>query len=498
MFFNSFSFLFLFLPVTLFFFYYASTNHFNWSIPWLAGVSFLLYSFLGWPSAIILVGSIATNHILSKFLKESSSNTKYQKKIILYFGIIFNAGILFFLKNFEVFNGTQPNSFITNFQTSLIIPVAFSFFTFQQIIYLVDTWRGKLEGTRLLDYFLYITFFPQIFIGPILRPSDFFSQLKDIKIFNLDANRFAIGLTIISFGLFKKVVLADGISRYSNSAFDAVAQGATLTLEEAWSGAISFSLQIYFDFSGYSDIAVGLGYLFGFRLPVNFNSPYKASSLISFWRSWNITLSQFVRDYIYIPIGGNRHGLLRRSSRIFIIMLISGVWHGSSATFILWGGAHGIFLAINHLWREFQKTLGHSLRNKNFFRTMVARLFTFLTVIFLWVIFRSDSLHSALSIIQSLLGLHSAPDSEFNNIKINEDKLFFLLFITWFAPNTKEIMSRYFTTNTNSDELQQAPKLENYWYHWSPNQWWASLIVVLFIMSLLGLTQSNEFIYFQF
>ncbi len=461
-------------------------------------VSFLFYSFLGWPSAILLVGSIATNHILSKFLKESSSNNKSQKKIILYFGIIFNIGILVFFKKFGSFNGIQSNSFTTNFQTSFIIPVAFSFFTFQQIIYLVETWRGKLQGTRLIDYFLYITFFPQICIGPIVRPNDFFSQLKDKKILNLNASRFAIGLTIISFGLFKKIVLADGISRYSNSAFDAVAQGAILTLEEAWSGAVSFSLQIYFDFSGYSDIAVGLGYLFGFRLPMNFDSPYKASSLISFWRSWNITLSQFVRDYIYIPIGGNRHGLLRRSFRIFIIMLIGGIWHGSGATFILWGGAHGIFLAINHLWREFRKSLGHSLKSDNFFSTIVARLITFLTVMFLWVIFRSDNLNSALSIVQSLLGLHSAPDSEFNNIKINEDKLLFFLFITWFAPNTREVMSRYFSANNNSDGLQQASKSKSHLYHWSPNQWWASLTVILFIMSILGLTQSNTFIYFQF
>ena len=498
MFFNSFSFLFLFLPTTLFFFYYASSNRLNWAIPWLTGVSFLFYSFCGWASTVLLLGSVLMNYIMGVFLKENSIKDKSKKKIILYFGIICNIGILIFFKYFGAINKIQPNSFTINLQTSFIIPIIFSFFTFQQIIYLVETWRGKFNETRFLDYFLYITFFPQLLIGPIVRPSDFFPQLKDKKIFNLEASRFAVGLTIISFGLFKKVVLADGISRYANSAFDAVAQGATLTLVEAWSGVISFSLQVYFDFSGYSDIAVGLGYLFGFKLPINFESPYKASSLISFWRSWNITLSQFVRDYIYIPLGGKRHGFLRQSFNIFMVMLIGGIWHGTGATFILWGGAHGVCLTINHLWRGFRKSLGHSLKNENFFNTMISRLATFLTVIFLWVIFRSDTLNSALSIIQSLLGLHSAPDSEFNNIKINEDRLWFFLFIAWFAPNTREIMSRYFSANNKSDKSQQSSELESHWYHWYPNQWWAALTAILFIMSLLGLTHSKEFIYFQF
>ncbi len=181
-----------------------------------------------------------------------------------------------------------------------------------------------------------------------------------------------------------------------------------------------------------------------------------------------------------------------------MIMLIGGIWHGPSVTFTLWGGAHGVCLAINHLWRGFRKSLGHSLKNENFFSTMISRLATFLTVIFLWVIFRSDNLNSALSIIQSLLGLHSAPDSEFNNIKINEDRLWFFLFIAWFAPNTREIMSRYFSANNKSDKSQQSSELESHWYHWYPNQWWAALTAILFIMSLLGLTHSKEFIYFQF
>jgi D-alanyl-lipoteichoic acid acyltransferase DltB (MBOAT superfamily) len=365
-------------------------------------------------------------------------------------------------------------------------------------MYLVETWRGKLKDTKFLHHFLYITFFPQLLIGPIVRPSEFFPQLKDKNIFHIKAEHFAIGLTLISFGLFKKVILADGISRYANSAFDAAAQGALLSLEEAWSGALSFTLQIYFDFSGYSDMAVGLGYLFGFRLPMNFESPYKASSLISFWHRWHMTLSQFVRDYIYIPFGGNRYGSLRRSVNIIKIMLIAGIWHGAGATFIIWGGAHGIGLVINHYWQDFRKSLGHSLKNENFFSKVTAHIVTFLTVTVLWVFFRAENLDSALSIFQSLLGMHTPPDPDFNNIKISEDRLWFFLLIIWFAPNTKEIMFEHSDENKKLDALQQSPESKKRWYHWYPNQWWAALTALLFIISILELTNSKGFIYFQF
>jgi len=181
-----------------------------------------------------------------------------------------------------------------------------------------------------------------------------------------------------------------------------------------------------------------------------------------------------------------------------MIMLIGGIWHGPSVTFILWGGAHGVCLAINHLWRGFRKSLGHSLKNENFFSTMISRIATFLAVTFLWVFFRAENLNAALSIFQSLIGLHSVPNPDFNNIKINEDRLWFLLLIAWFAPNTREVMSRYLSSNIKSDKSQQSSALESHWYHWYPNQWWAALVAILFIMSLLGLTHSKEFIYFQF
>ena len=497
--FNSFSFLFLFLPVTLFFFYWAGgLKRHQWATLWLVGASIVFYGFWGWALTGLLVGSVVANYALGMFLSDNSSDNKKKSKLILCFGIICNLGVLGFFKYFGIFEGTRPQTFTLVFQPDFILPVALSFFTFQQIIYLVEIWQGRLEKTKFLNYLLYITFFPQLLTGPIVRPHEFFPQLRDKKIFQVGADRFAAGLTIISFGLFKKVVLADGIARYSNSAFDAVAQGAILNLEEAWSGALSFTLQIYFDFSGYSDMAIGLGYLFGLRLPQNFESPYKASSLIDFWRRWHMTLSEFSRDYIYIPLGGNRKGPLQRSRNILLIMLAGGIWHGAGITFIVWGGAHGICLVVNHFWREFRMSLGHSLGSEKFIGKAAARIVTFLTITVLWVFFRAENLDAALSMIQSLLGLHTAPDLGVNNIKINEDRLWFLLLIIWFAPNLREIMSAHHRENKKSNALKQTPASERYWYHWRPNLWWAALTTILFVVSILGLTQSQRFIYLQF
>lgn len=245
-------------------------------------------------------------------------------------------------------------------------------------------------------------------------------------------------------------------------------------------------------------MAIGLGCLFGLRLPANFESPYKASSLIEFWHRWHMTLSRFVRDYIYIPLGGNRKGSLKQAGNIFIIMLIGGIWHGTGATFIVWGGIHGILLVINHFWRQLRKSLGHSLENKNIISEVLNRSITFLTVTVLWVIFRAENIDVALSMIQSLFGVHASPDAEFNNIKISEDRLWFLCLIVWLSPNMKEIMSRCFGEGRETDMERHISESKKHWYHWRPNTWWSAYTTILFVISLMGLTNSGRFIYFQF
>ena len=495
--FNSYSFLLLFLPSTLLFFYLASQIKGNrWSTVWLVGASLVFYGLWDWTLTCLLIGSVLTNYSLGMSLNSDRIKEGRSKKILC-FGIICNLGVLVFFKYFGVYGITQTQVFSSVLESNFVIPIALSFFTFQQIIYLLEVWRGGLGEIKLLNYFLYITFFPQLLNGPIIRPNEFFPQLQDKKFFKVKADQLAAGLTLISCGLFKKVVLADGIARYANSAFDAVAQGAVLSLEEAWSGVLSFTLQIYFDFSGYSDIAIGLGCIFGLRLPANFESPYKASSLIDFWHRWHMTLSRFFRDYIYIPLGGNRNGALKRSGNIFMIMLVGGIWHGTGASFIVWGGAHGICLMINHFWRELRVSLGQSLGSKNILSEILNRIITFLTVAVLWALFRAESLNVAVSIIQSLFGFHTSPDVDFNNIKISEDRLWFLILIVWFAPNMKEIMSKYFE-GENVGVAQHNSVIGRRWYHWYPNTWWAAFTSILFIMSLLELAQTERFIYFQF
>jgi D-alanyl-lipoteichoic acid acyltransferase DltB (MBOAT superfamily) len=437
------------------------------------------------------------NYFFGIFINRNRVNEKNLKKV-LYLGIVCNLGLLIIFKYYGVYENLNLQALEHILELNLIIPVAVSFFTFQQIIYLVEVSRGNLSKVKFLNYFLYVTFFPQLINGPVIRPNEFFPQLREKNIPEIKVDRFAAGLTLISCGLFKKVVLADGIARYSDSAFDAVAQGAVLSFVEAWSGAISFTMQIYFDLSGYSDIAIGIACLFGFRFPFNFESPYKASSLIEFWHRWHITLARFFKDYVYIPLGGSRNGCLKRSVNIFIVMLVGGIWHGTSFSFIFWGAAHGVCLVMNHFWRQLCGLLDFSLQRKNILIETVSRMGTFLTVAVLWVFFRSENLEVALSMIQSLLGLHAPITDDFNNVKISEDRLWFLLLIVWTLPNMKEIMSVYFDADKTFGAVSHIKNSKKRWYHWYPNTWWSAFVTILFVISILELTTSRQFIYIQF
>ena len=216
----------------------------------------------------------------------------------------------------------------------------------------MDSYKGETEEQNFIHYCLFVTFFPQLIAGPIVHHREMLGQFMKKHFYKIDSYSIALGLTIFSIGLFKKVILADGISVYSIAMFDAAASGVQLSALEYWTGAVAYSMPLYFDFSGYSDMAIGLGLLFGVRLPLNFNSPYKATSIIDFWARWHMTLSRFLKDYLYIPLGGNQHGSIRKYRNLLITMLLGGLWHGAGWTFVVWGGLHGVYLIINHLWRE--------------------------------------------------------------------------------------------------------------------------------------------------
>jgi alginate O-acetyltransferase complex protein AlgI len=404
MLFNSYAFIFIFLPLTLLGFHViGKRGHQRIAIAWLVGASLFFY---GWwnPAYLgLMLFSILFNYIIGILLSRIS-NSKFSKKNILIIGIVVNLAVLgyfkyanFFVDNLNVLSGAN---FTLN---QIILPLGISFFTFQQIAYLVDSYRGETREYNFLHYCLFVTFFPQLIAGPIVHHKEMMPQFNKSSIYSLSSKNLAIGLTIFIIGLFKKVVLADGISEYSFPVFDLAEAGIAVTFFEAWAGSLSWTLQYYFDFSGYSDMAIGLARMFGIRIALNFNSPYKSTSIIDYWRRWNITLSRFLRDYVYFPLGGNRKGAFKQKINLMLTMLIGGLWHGASWTFVLWGGLNGILLIINSQYRRYRKYKS----GKGFFqRTLISWSLTFISAIVVRVLFCSTSIEGAINILTSMAGLN--------------------------------------------------------------------------------------------
>ena len=443
-------------------------------------------------------------------------------KAILVAGIAANLGLLGYYKyaNFFVdnLNALLGNNLILE---TIILPLAISFFTFQQIAYLVDAYRGETHEYSFLHYALFVTFFPQLIAGPIVHHHEMLPRFARSTIYRLKAEHLAVGLTIFTLGLFKKVVLADGVAVYATPVFNAAEAGTALTFFEAWGGALAYTFQLYFDFSGYSDMAIGLARMFGIRLPLNFNSPYKATSIIDFWRRWHITLSRFLRDYLYIPLGGSRKGEARRLTNLLITMLLGGLWHGAGWTFVLWGGMHGCYLVFNNIWRKWRSSRGHlhGTPAGRFF----AWLLTMLAVIVAWVPFRAEGLAATQNMLGAMLGFNGFPlpvsltgklgfiepwlisfgavfQSMFHNGLANWTNgaamIFLLAMIAVVAPNTQQIMQQYHPAlEVYNGEIQQFKyKLTQ----WQPTALWAISIGSLFLISLAYLTRVSEFLYFQF
>jgi len=316
-----------------------------------------------------------------------------------------------------------------------------------------------------------------------------FANRKNLK-FNID--NFALGITFFAFGLFKKIVLADGCAPIANGVFNVVSAG--LPAADAWLGATAYTLQIYYDFSGYSDMAIGLSLLFNIRLPINFNSPYRATNIIDFWRRWHITLSRFLRDYLYIPLGGNRKGKWRRHVNLMTTMLLGGLWHGANWTFLIWGGLHGLYLAINHFWRSFAETTGIG-KNTGMALKIAYQMLTLIAVIVAWVFFRANSLADALTVLSAMGGLGAHAQSGSSTITI-ETLAFItaLLFWAMLAPNTNQILRYNFGAQHLMSEIRDR-------FLWRPNIPYAMLVgLIFFICAFVGVTgrEKLEFLYFQF
>jgi D-alanyl-lipoteichoic acid acyltransferase DltB (MBOAT superfamily) len=362
-----------------------------------------------------------------------------------------------------------------------------------------------------------VSYFPHLVAGPILHHGEMMPQFGRREIYRFNHDDFAAGLTIFVMGLFKKVMIADPIGAYATPVFEAARAGIELTFLEAWCGALAYTFQLYFDFSGYSDMAVGLSLLFGVRLPANFHSPYKAVNIIEFWRRWHMTLSRFLRDYLYIPLGGNRKGVARRYVNLLITMLLGGLWHGAGWTFVIWGVLHGVYLMANHAWRGLRRRLGHDLGRSTPLGRALGCLATFIAVVAGWVVFRSDSMHTAFVMLRGMSGVNgfTLPDLWLakwgtvgtwlaaHGVTFNDSNglvraglinwISILLAVVWLAPNTQQIMVR-------ADPALGVPREPRYreWLLWRPAAWSAVAISALLLVSVVNLHQKSEFLYFQF
>jgi len=520
MLFNSYSFIFLFLPVVLLGFHLiGKQGHHRVAIAWLVGASLFFY---GWwnPAYLgLMLVSIFFNYGVGVAL--GGAPKQPNKKPVLIFGVIINLGLLAYFKYANFFVDNLNNVAGTNIVLEqIILPLAISFFTFQQIAYLVDAWRGETREYNFLHYCLFVTFFPQLIAGPIVHHKEMLPQFAKDLVYKLRSKNLAIGLTIFAIGLFKKVVLADGMAVYATPVFDAAEAGVVLTFFEAWGGALAYTFQLYFDFSGYSDMAIGIARMFGIRLPLNFNSPYKATSIIEFWRRWHITLSRFLKDYLYIPLGGSRKGKPRRYANLMITMILGGLWHGAGWTFVLWGALHGFYLIINHGWRAIFKG-----RNKTKIGSFFAWMITFIAIVIAWVPFRAESIKGAENILAGMAGLHgvSLPISleskfldyglslsesififngMFNNGLFVGDNIFaiiwifLLLLMSTLLPNTQQFMFNFKPAlETYRDEIIQV---RYKWMEWKETPFFGLFISIVITISILSLSGESEFLYFQF
>jgi alginate O-acetyltransferase complex protein AlgI len=503
MLFNSFEFIFVFLPITLAGYYLASraSSGPGARIAWLAFASLCFYGYWQPRFLIVIAVSIVVNYFAARLIGAPGANDS-SRKLWLVVAVALNLGAIGFYKytNFaiDVIN-TWRCSPAAHLSGARDLPLGISFFTFTQIAYLVDVFFGHPHERNAGKYLLFVTYFPHLIAGPILHHKEMMPQFSDPAAARITARGFAMGVTIFAIGLFKKAVVADGFSLIANPVFKAAAEGAIRTLD-GWSGALAYSVQIYYDFSGYSDMAIGLSLLFGIVLPFNFDSPYKSRSIIEFWRRWHITLSRFLRDYLYFPLGGNRHGPWRRARNLALTMILGGLWHGAGWTYLAWGALHGAYLLVNHRWREFcgrSAPLGRLAATTSY--ALAALALTQGCVIVAWVFFRADSMATAGRVIQAMVGRGGAlPDAPFLATRSE-----FLLVGVAFAaclvlPNVNGLFARFKVGLATYPDARcwSLPAMQ-----WTSSRRWAAWTAILLVSALLAILiagDGTQFLYFQF
>ena len=518
MLFNSYEFILVFLPITLAVFIglkRIGAGHLV--VPWLVAASLFFYAWWN-PIYLTLIGaSIAVNYTAGLLLGGKTGPAAAlgprARKWIAIGGVVFNIGLIGYFKYAGFLVETINAAAGTGFSLGpVLLPLAISFFTFQQIAYVVDTYKGAPCETSLWRYALFVSFFPQLIAGPVVHARTVLPQFERLGSPTYQAHNLAVGLAMFGIGLIKKAVIADSVAVYANPVFLAASGGAAPEFFTAWGGALAYTFQLYFDFSGYSDMAIGAALMFGVRLPLNFNSPYKSLSISDFWRRWHMTLSAFLRDYLYIALGGNRRGKVRRYANLLTTMALGGLWHGAGWTFVIWGVLHGLYLCINHAWSAI---MPKTLKERAAYR-MVAWAVTFLAVVVGWVFFRATSFESAVHILEGMAGMNGVAlpaglvlqlgpvgtwlsEHGFSDVSLSGQQfvltwawIVVLLGVVLVCPNSQQILSRYHP----AQETGRMPPVRR--LSWRMSRGWAVVSGIAFAIGLFALPRVSEFLYFQF
>jgi len=470
--FNSYQFTFAFLPIFLIVFGTLSSRGYGRAMAaWLILSSLFFYAWWNWHYLFLFGFSIGFNYLWSRLIvpiapEAASPAAERRRRILFGIGIATNVALLGYFKYRNFLAGSFASLVGAKWDLpALVLPLAISFFTFEQITFLSSAFNGEPGSSDFVSYLLFITFFPHLIAGPIVRYKQIYPQFNRGTKFALTAENLQAGLMIFAVGLFKKVMLADTFRDMADPLFG---EARLFAFWDGWGAALAFVLQVYFDFSGYSDMAIGLAKMIGVTFPENFDSPYQSRSMIDVWRRWHITLSYFLRDYLYIPMGGNRHGKFRRLLNLVITMTIGGLWHGASWNFIIWGFANGLLIAVNHIWADTKRVIPDKL----------AWAMTFVCICITWVFFRAPTFSQAMRILKAMAGLDGfAYASVPRSMDLRDFRLIAIgLFIVLFCPNRQTLMAR----------------------EWRNGWLYAGAFALMAGVSFLSMSNPPAFVYFQF
>lgn len=505
MLFNSHTFLFAFFPCTVvIFFILGYYNHLVAQF-WLSGASLFFYGWWNASFVWLLLASVLFNYCAGYLISHTFQYKGYYSRFFLIVAVSVNLLLLVYFKYAGFIAETVDEVFgWTPRVRHILLPLGISFFTFTQIAFLVDAYQRKAKEFSLIHYILFVTYFPHLIAGPILHHRHIMPQFADFRTYRVDWSNISVGWTVFVISLAKKVFIADTFGTIATPIFLDAQHGVEHVLTVAWAGALAYTFQLYFDFSGYSDMAIGLSLFFNVKLPLNFNSPYKATNIIDFWKRWHMTLSAFLLYYLYIPLGGNRYGSARRYLNLLVTMLLGGLWHGAGWTFIIWGSLHGLYLVVNHGFRAVVSQWGWQNRLGSAGKPMGVAI-TFLSVVVAWVFFRAESLTAASTMLHGMIGTNGLFDiSDFGKVAELSFGWWSIvaligigLVVGWLLPNTQEFMRFYHPAY----ESAMQPSGLAAQLVWQPTRWWTwSSVGVLFALVTFALSTEHgaQFLYYQF